>query len=81
MFQLAPLTISTYKRQLFGSCGADKTCVFLRHVAKMILRFLKQRTNITFCVKLGKNASDIRVTFSEASGGEPITYYMVQDVI
>jgi hypothetical protein len=32
--------------------------------------FLEQRTNITFCVKLGKNASDTCAMLSEAYGGE-----------
>jgi hypothetical protein len=34
MFQLAQVTISTHQRQLCGSCGADKTRVFLRLVTK-----------------------------------------------
>jgi Leu/Phe-tRNA-protein transferase len=42
--------------QLCRSCGADKTWVFLRLVAKMSHRFLEQRMNIKFCVKLGNNA-------------------------
>jgi hypothetical protein len=33
-------------------------------------RFLEQRTNIKFCVKLGKNASDTCAMLSEAYGGE-----------
>jgi positive regulator of sigma E activity len=35
MVQLAPATVSTHERQLCGSCGSRKTCVFLRLVAKM----------------------------------------------
>jgi hypothetical protein len=33
--------------------------LFVRLVAKMSDRFLEQEINIKFCVKLGKNASDI----------------------
>jgi hypothetical protein len=33
-------------------------------------RFLEQRINIKFCVKLGKNASDICAVLSEAFRGE-----------
>jgi hypothetical protein len=29
MFQLAPVTISKHKCQLYGGCGTDKTRVFL----------------------------------------------------
>jgi hypothetical protein len=54
LFQLAPLTISKYQRQLFEILGADKTCVFLSLVAKMSDRFLEQPINIKFCVKIGK---------------------------
>jgi len=45
---------------LCESCGADKTCVFLRLVGEMSDRFLEQRINTKFCVKLGNNASDAR---------------------
>jgi hypothetical protein len=41
MFQLAPVPVSTHKRKLCGSCGADKTCVFLRLVAEMSDQFLE----------------------------------------
>jgi hypothetical protein len=70
MFELASFTISTYWRQLFGSCGVDKTYVFLHLVAKVSDRFLEQRTNIKFCVKLGKNAIDTCVMLFKAYGGE-----------
>jgi hypothetical protein len=50
--------------------GANKTCVFLRLVAKMSDWFLEQRINIKFCVKFGKNATEICAVLSEASGGE-----------
>jgi hypothetical protein len=33
-------------------------------------RFLEQRINIKFCVKLGKNASDTCAVLSKAFGGE-----------
>jgi hypothetical protein len=33
-------------------------------------RFLEQRINIKFCVKLGKSANDTYGMFSEAYGGE-----------
>jgi hypothetical protein len=52
MFQLAVITIATHQLQLCGSCGADKTCVSLRIVAKMCDRLLEQRINIKFRVKL-----------------------------
>jgi len=52
--------------QLYGNCGADKTCVFLSLVAKMINRFLEQRISIKFRVKLGNNASDTCAMLSEA---------------
>jgi hypothetical protein len=38
-----------------GSCGADKTSVFLRLFAKMSDRFLEQRINTKFRVQSGKN--------------------------
>jgi hypothetical protein len=44
--------------------------VFLSLVGKMSVRFLEQRINIKFCVKLGKNASDTCAMLSEAYGGE-----------
>jgi hypothetical protein len=37
-----------------GSCDADKTCVILRFVAKMIDQYLEQRINIKCSVKFGK---------------------------
>jgi hypothetical protein len=55
MFQLAIITISMPWPRLYGSCDADKTCVFLRLVSEMSDTFLEQRINIKFCVKLGKN--------------------------
>jgi hypothetical protein len=59
VFQLALVTISTHEeRQFCVSCGADKTCVFLRLVTKMSDRFLEQRVNIEFCVNVVKNESD-----------------------
>jgi hypothetical protein len=33
-------------------------------------RFLEQRINFDFCVKLGKNASDTCAVLAEACGGE-----------
>jgi hypothetical protein len=42
--------------------------VFLSLVAKMSYRFLKQRINIKFCVKLGKNVTPKQLF--EAYGGE-----------
>jgi hypothetical protein len=46
-------------------------CVFLRLVAKkMSDRFLEQKTNINFCLKLRKNASDTCSMLFEAYGGE-----------
>jgi hypothetical protein len=68
MFQLATITILTHYRQLFGSCGAHKTCVF-RLVAKISDQFSEQRINIKFCVKLGKNPSDTCEMLSEVCGG------------
>jgi hypothetical protein len=46
------------------------TCVFLRLVTKMSDRFLEQRINIKFCMKLGKNASDTCAMLSKAYGRE-----------
>jgi hypothetical protein len=43
--------------------------VFLRLVAKRGDRFLEQRIKITFCEKLGKNATDTCAMLSEAYGG------------
>jgi hypothetical protein len=51
-------------------CGSDKMHVFLRLVTKMSDRFLEQRMNTKFCVKLGKNANETCVMLSEAHGGE-----------
>jgi hypothetical protein len=44
--------------------------VFLRLVVKISNRFLEQRINIKFCVKVGTNASDTCEMISEASWGE-----------
>jgi hypothetical protein len=44
--------------------------VFVRLVAKISDWFLEERINIIFCVKLGKNASDIYVLLFEACGKE-----------
>jgi hypothetical protein len=44
MLQIARVNIST---QLRSSRGADKTYVFLRHVAKMSDRFLDIKKNVT----------------------------------
>jgi hypothetical protein len=41
-------------------------------------RFLKQRNNIKFCVKLGKNASDICEMFSETTGFSTMTKFEPQ---
>jgi hypothetical protein len=46
--------------------------VFIRLVERRSVRFLEQRINITFSVKLQKNASDPCAMFSEAHGGEDI---------
>jgi hypothetical protein len=64
------VTISTHYREICRNSGADKNCVFLRLVAKMSDRFLEHRISITFCVKLGKNASDPCAMLSETYGGE-----------
>jgi hypothetical protein len=53
-----------------GSCGNDKTCVSVGHVAKLSDRYLEQRIKTKFCVKLGKNARDTCAILSEAYGGE-----------
>jgi hypothetical protein len=45
-------------------------CVFLRLVAKIGDRFLAQRINIKFCVKLGKNASDTWAMLSRGLQGK-----------
>jgi hypothetical protein len=42
-------------------------------------RYLEQRINIRFCVKLGKNATDIFVVLFEAYGGEAIEKLSVFD--
>jgi hypothetical protein len=44
--------------------------MFLCLVAKMSDQFLEQQTNIKFCVKLGKNASDSCPMLSKAYGRE-----------
>jgi hypothetical protein len=62
------VTISTHYHQLYGSCGTDKTSVFLCFVAKMCYPFLERQINIKFCVKLGKNASDTFAILSDAYG-------------
>jgi hypothetical protein len=46
--------------------------VFLRLVTKMSDRYLEQRMNIKFCVKLGKNAIDTYALFCAAYGGEAL---------
>jgi hypothetical protein len=56
--------------QFYLSSGADKTGVFLRLAVEMSDRFLEQRINIKFCVKLEKNASYTYAKLSEAYGGE-----------
>jgi hypothetical protein len=44
--------------------------MFLRLVTKITDRFLEQRINIKFCVKLGENVSGTCAVLSEAYGGE-----------
>jgi hypothetical protein len=44
--------------------------VFLRLITKIGDRFLEQRINIKFSVKLGKNASDTCAKLSKAFEGE-----------
>jgi hypothetical protein len=44
--------------------------VFLRLVAEMRDRFLEQRINIKFCVKIGKDANDTCAMLSERYRGE-----------
>jgi len=46
--------------------------VVLRRAVKMSDRFLEQRIDIKFCVKLGKNASDTCAMLSKAYGGEAV---------
>jgi hypothetical protein len=60
--------ISTHLRQLYGSCGADKTCVFSKSVEKKNVLFLEKQIEIRQCVKLGKNANYTCSVFSEAYG-------------
>jgi hypothetical protein len=55
---------------LCGSCGAEKTRVFLRPIAKNEQWILERRINVKFFVKLGKNASDTCAMVSEGYGGE-----------
>jgi hypothetical protein len=43
------VTCTNYNLNACGSCGADKTRVFLRLVAEMNDRFLEQRINNKFC--------------------------------
>jgi len=52
MFQVAAVTIRCVE------VVALIIRVFLRLFAKMSDRFLEQRMNFKFCVKLGKNSSD-----------------------
>jgi len=44
-------------------------------------RFLEQRVNIKFCVKLGKNTSDTCAVLSEAYGGEAIKNLFLSVII
>jgi hypothetical protein len=81
MFQLASATISMDHRQLCGNRGADKTCAFVRLVTKMTGRFLEQRNNVKFCVKLGNTASHICVMLSEACGEEAMKSQVFFNVI
>jgi hypothetical protein len=39
---------------------------------KWVIVFLEKQINIRFCVKLGKNANDTCIVFSEAYGGEAV---------
>jgi hypothetical protein len=47
-------------KRVDASFVAGKTFVFLRLVAKMSVRFLEQRINIKFSVKVAKNVSALR---------------------
>jgi hypothetical protein len=47
-----------------------KNMCILHLIAKMNDWFLEQHTNIKFCVKLGKNASDTCAVLSKTYGGE-----------
>jgi uncharacterized metal-binding protein len=46
--------------------------VFLHLVTEKSDWFLEQQINIKFCIKLGKNASDICAMLSKAYGGEAV---------
>jgi uncharacterized metal-binding protein len=46
--------------------------VYLRLVAEISDRFLKQRIKIKFCVKVGKNASETCAVLSDTYGGEKL---------
>jgi hypothetical protein len=48
MFQLAPFMISTHECRLCGSCGTDKTCVFLRLVTKRVIGFYINEPTLNF---------------------------------
>jgi hypothetical protein len=72
MFKIALGTMSTHKRQLCGSCGADKTFVFLTIVSKMSDQFLEQRIYIKFCLELGNNANNTCTMLFEAYGEKAI---------
>jgi hypothetical protein len=58
MFQLVLVTILMHLRQLCGSCGADKTCVFIRLVPEMSDE-QKQRPFDTFSDLLGHLTNNI----------------------
>jgi len=45
---------------LCGSCGADKTRVFLRLIPEMSDRFLEERVYIQFCAKSGKLSQEMK---------------------
>jgi hypothetical protein len=46
--------------------------VFLHLIPKISDRFLEQRNNHQFCVKLGKSSSDTCAMLSDAHGGEAV---------
>jgi hypothetical protein len=56
-------------------------CVFVRLVANMSDRFLQQRINNEFCVKLGKNESDTCAMLSILSQKQTINFITADTTI
>jgi len=71
MFQTAQDVVLTLERHLCQNCGGNKRTVFIPRQT-VSSQNLEPRTNIKFCAKLGRSASETSAVLSEAHGTEAV---------